>query len=204
MYDSLSREGQARFPYTLSVTLAGIAAMYIMVGLVPYLFVSGKAHMMVQDAITLNLPAVWWAYMVIGAYCIALLFSYPLMLFPVNRILEKGAGEWLRLRTGSHTAQTWKRNAFRCGVVALTLLVAWVGSSELDNLVALVGAFACTPLAFIFPALFHLRLVEQSTFSKAVNIVIIIFGCGVMIFSTWQAIAGWSVAEVDTCVLDGQ
>jgi len=199
VYDSLSHEGQQRFPYTLSITLFGIAGLYIIVGLVPYLFVFGKAHWAMQDAITLNLPSVWWAYVLIAAYCLALVFSYPLMLFPVVKIGEKGAASCLRLNEGSRNARLWKRNGFRAGIVALTLLVAYAGSSQLDNLVALVGSFSCAPLAFIFPCLFHLRLIEQTLLSRISNILIVVLGVGVVIFSTWQAIAGWAIVSINPC-----
>lgn len=36
--------------------------------------------------------------------------------------------------------------------MAVTLLVAYLGAPQLDNMVALIGAFCCTPIAFIFPA----------------------------------------------------
>jgi proton-coupled amino acid transporter len=61
VYEALSPRAQARFPYTMSATVAFIAALYITVGLVPYLFVEGVRHEVVADAITLNLPRVWWS-----------------------------------------------------------------------------------------------------------------------------------------------
>ena len=61
VYEALSPRAQARFPYTMSATVAFIAALYITVGLVPYLFVEGLRHEVVADAITLNLPRVWWS-----------------------------------------------------------------------------------------------------------------------------------------------
>jgi hypothetical protein len=61
VYEALSPRAQARFPYTMSATVAFIAALYITVGLVPYLYVEGVRHEDVADAITLNLPRVWWS-----------------------------------------------------------------------------------------------------------------------------------------------
>ncbi|RYY33641.1 hypothetical protein EON62_04040, partial [archaeon] len=75
MYESLSKEGQRRFPTVMTTTLGGIAAVYIIIGMVPYLYFSGKAHVELQDAITLNLPREWWAYLIIAGYCVALIFS---------------------------------------------------------------------------------------------------------------------------------
>lgn len=204
MQDSLSPRAARAFPWTLSVTLLGIAGMYIIIGLIPYVYIHGVAGMPIADTITLNLPNAWWAYMIIAAYCIALVFSYGLMLFPAVKILERGAAPYLGLRKGKGCADHWKRNAFRAGIVAVTLAVSYLGSSQLNNLVALVGCFACTPLAFIFPCVFHLKLIPQTLYTRVSNWLIIIFGCGVFVFSTYQAIAGWSIATVDACVYTGQ
>ena len=152
-----------------------------------------------QDAITLNLPSTPWAYAIIVAYCVALLLTYPLMLFPAVRITEQAATGTLGLKSGSELARTWKRNSFRTLFVATTITVAWASSTQLNNLVSLVGAFSCTPLAFIFPALFHLRLVGGSWPTRASNVVIIVLGIGVFFFSTYQTIAGWGESVVNPC-----
>jgi hypothetical protein len=177
----------------------------------------------VEDAVTLNLPRAWWSLAVTAGYCLALVFSYPLMFFPALRIIEDTAMPYFmaadalpsdvaesleaRARADAAAASARRaaggaagggaaeggggeeaalplrrmtfgedapggdsglesalklpgapvekplsravRNAFRAGVVAISLLVAFVGSSQLDNFVALVGCFCCTPLAFI-------------------------------------------------------
>lgn len=241
VYDSLSLPGQKRFGTTLSITLAGIAAVYTTIGLVPYLFLQGMASTPMQDSVTLNLPRVWWAYLIQAGYCLALTFSYPLMLFPAVKILEKAAMPWItwahssaargsskagdRLADHAHAdgdingdgavsaagatiakpgALKWRKNVFRGVVVAVTLLIAYVGSEQLDNFVSLVGCFCCTPLAFIYPCWFHLKLIggkrKLSLWEKFSDVAIIIFGCGVLVFSTYEAIAGWSIATIDPCV----
>jgi proton-coupled amino acid transporter len=199
VYDSLSARGQATFSWVLSATLAGVACVYLVVGMVPYLYLVGAAHVAVGDAVTLSLPGTWWAYGIMGAYCVALALTYPLMLFPVLRIAERAAARPLGLRAGSAAARTWKRNGVRAAVVAATLAVAYLGAPQLDNLVALVGCFACTPLAFIFPAWFHMRLAPRTLFTDATNGAIIVLGVGVFCFSTYEAIAGWAVVAVNPC-----
>ena len=199
VYDSLSARGQATFSWVLSATLAGVAGVYLVVGMVPYLYLVGAAHEAVGDAVTLSLPATWWAYGIMGAYCVALALTYPLMLFPVLRIAERAAAQPLGLRAGSALARTWKRNGLRSAVVASTLLIAYLGAPQLDNLVALVGCFACTPLAFIFPAWFHMRLAPRTLFTDATNGAIIVLGVAVFCFSTYEAIAGWAVVAINPC-----
>ncbi len=259
VYDSLSPAGQARFPRTLSLTLAGVAAVYIVVGLLPYLYLAGVAHVPLQDAVTLNLPRTWWSLLVTAGYCVALLFSYPYMLFPAVAILEAAAephimpAGWAAARrkssggakegggggsrrgteeealalalnsggsgeegegeeaeegedesaapAGGGLSVMWRRNLFRAAVVAVTLLVAYLGSEQLDNFVSLIGCFCCTPLAFIYPSLFHVKLLPNApSWSRALDWAIVAFGAGVLVFSTYEAIAGWSIQTINPCV----
>jgi len=227
MVNDLPLSDRARFPAVFAATLAGVSLLYVVVGLVPYMYlvgystnsdcVSGAASC-VQDTITLNLPHVWWSYALTAGYCVALLFSYPLMMFPAMKVAEaaaqpyifamplgkggdaarrgsdiieeeeeeegqegrggSGAAEGAALLVGQEASEApgagslaaaalsaaeaeeaaealldsdrgwgyWKRNAFRSSVVAVTLLVAYVGAPQLDNMVALIGAFCCTPM----------------------------------------------------------
>jgi proton-coupled amino acid transporter len=117
------------------------------------------------------------------------------MLFPALKILEKSVTpRFLRPRV-----TRWRKNWFRSFVVAVTLLVSYVGSTQLNNFVALVGCFCCTPLAFIYPCWFHLKLVKAGWVSKAIDVAIIIFGIAVFVFSTYQAIDTWSVSDISPC-----
>jgi solute carrier family 36 (proton-coupled amino acid transporter) len=242
IYDALAPAQQKAFPVTMSLTLAGVALVYITVGLVPYIYLAGMAGVPMEDAVTLNLPRVWWSYLITGGYCVALLFSYPLMLFPAVRILERAAAPYLFVVSGKEAGASllmnggggggeeeeaassppskqspaatsmsgrplpkghfkWRRNAYRAGIVFVTLLVAYVGSEQLDNFVSLIGCFCCTPLAFIYPSLFHLRIVKgASLFSKAVDVAVLLFGVGILVFSTYEAIAGWSVVAINPCL----
>lgn len=192
------RLAQARFPRILSATLAGITCTYCVVGLVPYLYFAGALGKPLQDTITLNLPRVWWSWAITAGYCLALLFSYPLMLFPAIRIIESWLAYGGVLPPGP--ASRWRRNGVRALVVVATLAVAVVGSEQLGNFVSLIGAFCCVPLAFVYPALFHLRLVPAGRVSQAVDVAIVAFGCGVFVFSTYEAVAGWTVSPINPCL----
>jgi amino acid permease len=201
LVNELPPADRARFPRVFALTLAGVSALYLVVGLLPYLYLVGYARAEVQDTITLNLPHVWWSYCLTAGYCLALAFSYPLMLFPAVRVLEEAAAPYLfagqgggalaALQAASDAASAaaeaeggdggdgaageggallgaaaaaaaeeladealrrdtgwgmWKTNLFRSGVVAATLLVSYAGSSQLDNMVSIIGAFCCTPM----------------------------------------------------------
>ena len=95
-----------------------------------------------------------------------------------------------------------RSNLFRAGVVAVTLVIAFAGSTQLDNFVSLIGCFCCTPLAFIYPCWFHLKLVKPApgSFAHVSDWLIIAFGVGVFFFSTYEAIVGWTVTTINPCI----
>lgn len=121
-------------------------------------------------------------------------------MFPAIRIIEKFAA---RAGVLGPDAQGFvaRRNALRAAIVATTLGIALAGSEQLNNFVSLIGALACTPLAFIYPCWFHLRLHPgASLWMRASNWAIIAMGAAVTVWSTWQAIATWGVSPIDACV----
>ena len=97
MVNALPPAGRRAFPTTFALTLAGVSALYIAVGVVPYTYIVGYGGSggLVQDCVTLNLPRAWWSYCVVAGYCLALTFSYPFMMFPAMRALEAGVAPWL-------------------------------------------------------------------------------------------------------------
>ena len=254
MVNELPPGDRARFPRIFALTLAGVSALYLAFGLVPYAYLRGYSDSAaclagsadcVQDTITLNLPHVWWSYALTGGYCLALVFSYPFMLFPAVRALEDAAAPYLfpvgagggggggggAGDSGAEDSDSdseallppgvdaeaaaeavlqadsgwrmWRRNAFRSLIVGVTLLVAYVGAPQLDNMVALIGAFCCTPIAFIFPAWFHAVLVSGPAGSRvgvAVDYAIVLLGLVILVFSTTISIQTWSTSTFNACI----
>jgi len=94
------------------------------------------------------------------AWVVEVLLTFPLQLFPAVQILEPlffPPGTYRHRRSG----RKWRKNLVRCGLSLLCMLVATVGYSSVDNLIALVGALGCVPLAVVFPPLFHHALVHR-------------------------------------------
>jgi len=120
------------------------------------------------------------------AWCLCVFFTFPLMIFPAAKIIEK---HWFKDR---QSGQKWCKNAIRAGMVAICMGVSIGGYSSVDNLVALVGALGCVPLSIIFPALFHWKLTtaegsghqdEGKRFTS--DLVLVAFGvCGLLIAVT--------------------
>jgi proton-coupled amino acid transporter len=74
------------------------------------------------------------------------------------------------------------------GTVCLTVTLG----DKLDKFLSIVGALTCTPIAFTFPALFHLKSVASTPFEKFTDILLIGFSMIVLVYCTYEGIVNWS------------
>ncbi|RLN86833.1 hypothetical protein BBJ28_00008192 [Nothophytophthora sp. Chile5] len=184
IYDAMDEDIKHKFPRILSSTMWFLVVLFsVFAGLVYAAFGQDT-----QSVVTLNLPSAKdsGATMAVQlTYSLALVFTYPLMLYPVVKILEgylfphhRQKGYW-----------RWQKNGFRFALVCLTAVIAYFGKEELDNFVALIGGFCSVPLAFIYPCLFHSTLVNEG---RAINNAVIALGLFTMVFATYQAVSTWN------------
>lgn len=104
-------------------------------------------------------------------FCFNLIFSYPLTLYPANAIIESYLfGTWIEYQPNSRTLY-WCQNISRCVIVILSILFTLSLGQKVDQFLALVGALTCSPIQFIFPTLFHLRIDQMMEKSANVNIL---------------------------------
>lgn len=103
-------------------------------------------------------------------FCINLLLSYPLTLYPANTIIENYLfGTWIEYQPNSRTLY-WAQNISRCLIVIGSIAFTIALGERVDCYLSLVGALTCSPVQFILPAIFHLRidkLQEQGTLVNA-------------------------------------
>ncbi|KAI9297867.1 hypothetical protein K502DRAFT_312334 [Neoconidiobolus thromboides FSU 785] len=194
-----------KFPMVLSWTVAISAFIFTSVAMLCYATFGDK----VDAVVLLNLPRE--NRMVQGVqllYSLAITFSVPLQLFPALRILESG----LFSRSSGKTTPLvkWQKNLFRTGLAIFFAVVAFLGSASLDNFVSLIGAFACVPLCFIYPAFFHYQAISQADpariaaspvpisagpFQKIKDLMLAAFGIIMMFYVTYITITTWSSPE---------
>ncbi|KAL8766372.1 MAG: hypothetical protein Q9209_006842 [Squamulea sp. 1 TL-2023] len=123
-------------------------------------------------------------------YSIAVLVGTPVQLFPAIRIMETRLfGD--RTSGKRSSATKWKKNAFRTSITILCVLISILGASDLDKFVALIGAFACVPLVYIYPAFLHFKGVARSPWVKAGDVVLCVIGLGAMVYSTSVTVMTW-------------
>eukprot|EP00415_Alexandrium_ostenfeldii_P001115 UN1115 len=148
----------------------GITFLFTLFGLLGYM-AWGNA---VDTVVLLNLhrhsPL---SYLVKWGYIVALILSVPLMFLPGARITELWVFGVLKRPT-----YTWEKNAMRALEVTMFAIVALKCQNYFDRFLAFTGAFCCAPIAFIYPTLFHLRLVARTPLEKAVDVCLIILGFG--------------------------
>ncbi|KAA0060135.1 amino acid transporter ANT1 [Cucumis melo var. makuwa] len=79
-----SMKDKAAFPKVLGQALVGITIVYILFGFSGYMAYGDDT----RDIITLNLPNTWSTKAVQVGLCVGLIFTFPIMLHPINEIVE--------------------------------------------------------------------------------------------------------------------
>ncbi|ORX91640.1 hypothetical protein K493DRAFT_317139 [Basidiobolus meristosporus CBS 931.73] len=186
-----SMKDPKRFPTVLAMVIVCVIVLFVGVGAVSYA-AFGSAT---DTIILLNMPANQPATKVVQlCYVVAILLTFPLMVFPATRILE---GALFGGRSGKKSTMIkWQKNLFRALLCVCLALISWGGASNLDNFVSLIGGFGCIPLLFIYPALFHFKACAKRTWVKVGDVLLALFGFGVMIFVTYISIKSWATSEI--------
>ncbi|KAI8913262.1 transmembrane amino acid transporter protein-domain-containing protein [Gorgonomyces haynaldii] len=180
-----SMEHPERFGNVLTACIITISVIFLTIGALSYLSFGNK----VETIIFLNLPKGPVTNGIQFLYVIAIMLSFPLTVYPAIRILEQ---QIFGISTGkSSNLVKWEKNLFRATLVSFLGLIAWLGSASLDKVVSLVGCFACIPLSFIYPALFHSRVAE-SKWVRAKDWGLVGFGIIATIYTTMITVQQWA------------
>jgi proton-coupled amino acid transporter len=130
--------------------------------------------------VTLNLDGMT-ANIVKIALCLGLYLTYPIMMFPINQVME-------HLFLG-HSSPDPHR-LFRSSVVLLSALVAFV-IPDFGKFLSLIGASICSVLGFILPGYFHLMTFARNElyfWQWAMDYFLIVFGVLFAIVGTSSSI----------------
>ncbi|KAL7413889.1 transmembrane amino acid transporter protein-domain-containing protein [Mrakia frigida] len=182
IYESMEKPEQ--FTGALSGVMAGISVLFAGAGVLSYAAYGSE----VKTVVISNLPQDRKFVQVVQfLYSLAILLSTPLQLFPAVRIMENG----LLPKSGKKNHKVkWQKNLFRAFAVTGCMVLAWLGSNDLDKFVSIVGSFACIPLCYIYPPLLHLRSGSHLTrTAKGLDYALIVFGFVAAIYTTYQTLA---------------
>lgn len=163
------------FPSLLQRTLVAITSLMAVFGCCGY-FAFGS---LTEAPITLNLDGAV-ATIVKLALCLGLYLTFPVMMFPVNEVMED-----LILGEGSRGNKT-----FRAFVVMMSAIIAWL-IPDFGKFLSLVGASICTILGFILPCYFHLQAFENKElkwWELLLDWFLVLFGIAFGIIGTCQSV----------------
>ena len=150
--------------------------------------VSSYGETLTTPLITDKLGASLFSWIVRILFCVNVMASFPFILLPVHLIFENALyHDWPKTRQ-----RQMLKNLNRSLLVVIIVAITIALKHKLDQFVSLLGALTCAPIAFILPALFHLKACPQNIWTKAMNISIIVFGSAVFIFCTGLGIINWN------------
>lgn len=182
-----SMQKPEKFEYLLYLVMFIITCIFTSVGALCYATFGDETKIQVisnfpQDSKLVN--AVQFLY------SMAVLVGEPVQLFPAVRIIEQSLfGD----RASGKKSKTikWKKNALRSAAMILCGVIAILGASDLDKFVALIGAFACVPLVYIYPPVLHLKGIAETKLEKVYDILMICLGGVAMIYTTGMTLKQW-------------
>lgn len=120
------------------------------------------------------------------AYIVVAILTFPLMMFPASRTLEKPF-----FREERRSGKKWAKNLLRMFLCGASLTVAYLaGGEHLGNMVALIGGACCVPLAMIYPPLFHWKI--QKPERPFVNFSYLSIGTLAGIIASVLAVLTWA------------
>lgn len=176
------------YPTILTSVILLITVIYIFFGNLMY-FSFGHKRIKEHPLITNVLPNGDIPVALIQAFWIInLIFTYPLVLYPASTVIESYIFKGFK----KGQARKWLKNCFRALLVGFTVVISIALENTLDKLESVNGAFACIPLAFLLPCLFHYKLVAETTTEKVIDLVIsfgsflLMIGCSIITFLHWN------------------
>jgi len=149
---------KSRFKGVMLGCMAAIVSLLIGIGAVGYLAFGDATNQIILQNLSAVVSEAWWHGAMqseLVLYCLSVVCTFPLMMMPPIHITEN-----LLFPPGSSSEEmTWSKNGWRAATVVICFILASVAASALDHFVSIIGAVCCVPLAFIFPAYFHLQVI---------------------------------------------
>lgn len=138
-----SMQDRRKFPILLAQTFGGITLVYILFGFCGYMAFGEET----RDIVTLNLPRNWSSLAVQVGLCLGLAFTLPIMLHPINEIVEgklkimhRNNNDSTRLNIAIYISRAMV-------VVGLAVIASFV--PEFGVFASFVGSTLCATLSFV-------------------------------------------------------
>ncbi|KAF5750622.1 aromatic and neutral transporter 1 family protein [Tripterygium wilfordii] len=189
-----SMKKKGAFSTLLAKVFTGITLVYVLFGFCGYMAYGDET----KDIITLNLPRSWSAIAVQIGLCLGLVFTFPIMVHPVNEIVEdklKKVHWFQKLHYNDNIALT---RLAKVGIylsrAILVVLLATLASCVpgFGIFASLVGSTVCALLSFVLPSAFHLKLLGPSLhpLQKTLDFCILFGGLLFAVYGTYSTVIG--------------
>ena len=172
--------------YKTVVLYVFATCLILMVGF-GLLTVSAWGDKLTTPLITDMLPDNTFCYIIKIFFCVNLIFSHPLQLYPAHIIIENMIyNGWPKSKK-----RQMSKNFTRTLLVGLTTIFTMSLGEKVDKFLSILGALTCTPIAFTFPALFHLKACAKTPGQKAFDLIIIAFSLVIQVYCTALGVINW-------------
>ena len=108
-------------------------------------------------------------------------------MYPVHIVVDNS----LFTSWGKTPKRQFCKNTTRSITAGLCVIATILLGDNLDKFLSILGALTCTPIAFIFPALFHFKAGADSQKQKIIDGSIVVIGIGILFYCTTQGVLGW-------------
>nr|ATF27958.1 amino acid transporter [Dendrobium officinale] len=183
-----SMADRRKFRWVLLLAFITITLVYISFGIFGYLAYGDET----KDIITLNLPNDWSAITVKVGLCVALAFTFPIMMHPIYEIVEMKLTSirWFqKVRCNAYG----ERLSLQGARMLVLLIVAIIASCipGFGTFISLVGSTLCSLLSFVLPATFHLLLMGSNLklWQRAVDYLVLLVGLAFACYGTYDALS---------------
>ncbi|KAK8949991.1 hypothetical protein KSP40_PGU016822 [Platanthera guangdongensis] len=182
-----SMADKKKYRWVLLMAFIAITLIYVSFGIFGYLAYGDET----KDIITLNLPNNLSAIATKVGLCIALAFTFPIMMHPIYEIVEMklaSIGWFQKLRCIARGERLVVQ-----GARMLVLLILSTTASSIPgfgSFISLVGSTLCALLSFVLPATFHLLLMGSNLkiWQRAVDYIILLIGLVFAGYGTYDAL----------------
>lgn len=154
-----------QFPKLLTAALMTLASLFIFFGLICYASFMSSGNksedtIIIYNIVPDNEKSLRKTIIVITEllYCVNLVFSYPLTVYPANKIIESFIFHKFFGMKEVTLKRKWLKNLSRLVVVFLGCFLSITFEKVLDNFLGVAGAVLGISIILIVPTLFHYKV----------------------------------------------
>jgi proton-coupled amino acid transporter len=201
LQETLQERDAPQFPRLYQQTITSIVLFYVIFGIACWTAFGDT----VDTVLTTSLPPGVLATTVQLAYSVAVIFTFPLQIFPALEIIVQVVTPRILKRqeptcnNADQELSAWQRTLVVSVVITLLAIIAVVEMDNLGRVVSLMGALLGCPLAFVFPPLIHSRIVmgNSNGWRKQCNHLVAGIGMLAMVGATLTTLATWKDGVVE-------